>query len=138
MVLKKIRIQSVPPTGFESYSYLKHIWEQHSMIIFEDFLQWYNNENVVTTLEAMQKMIEFYHERGIDMLKLGCTLPIFANICLHKSTNHKFYQFFEGDKDLCEKIREDMTGGPSIVFTRKAVVHQTYIRNSSNICKTIV
>ena len=31
-----------------------------------------------------------------------------------------------------------MTGGPSIVFTRKAVVDQTYIRNSSNICKTIV
>ena len=31
-----------------------------------------------------------------------------------------------------------MSGGPSIVFTRKAVVDQTYIRNSSNICKTIV
>ena len=31
-----------------------------------------------------------------------------------------------------------MTGGPSIVFTRKAVVDQTYIRSSSNICKTIV
>ena len=72
------------------------------------------------------------------MLKLGCTLPNLANICLHKSTNHKFYPFFEGDKDLCEKIREDMTGGPTIVFTRKAVVDQTYIRNSSNICKTIV
>ena len=31
-----------------------------------------------------------------------------------------------------------MTGGPSIVFTRKAVVDQTYIRNSENICKYIV
>ena len=72
------------------------------------------------------------------MLKLGCTLPNLANICSHKSTNHKFYPFFEGDKYLCEKIREDMTGGPSIVFMRKAVVDQTYIRNWSNICKTIV
>ena len=87
----------------------------------------------------MQKMIEFYHDKGIDMLKLGCTLPNLANICLHKSTNHKFYPFFEGDKDLCEKIREDMTaGGPSIVFTRKAVVDQTYIRKSSNNCKKII
>ena len=59
------------------------------------------------------------------MLKLGCTLPNLANICLHKSTNHKLYPFFEGDKDLCEKIREDMTGGPSIVFTQKTVVDQT-------------
>ena len=31
-----------------------------------------------------------------------------------------------------------MTGSPPIVFRRKAVVDQTYIRKSSNICKTIV
>ena len=72
------------------------------------------------------------------MMKLGCRLPSLANICLHKSTNHKFCPFFKGAKDLCEKIREDMTVGPSIVFTRKAVVDQTNIRNSPNVCKTIV
>ena len=49
------------------------------------------------------------------MLKLGCTLPNLANICLHKSTDAKFYPFTEGDKDLLEKIR-DVVGGPSIVF----------------------
>ena len=136
--LKKLRIQLVPSTGFENYSYLKNIWEQYSKIIFKDFLQWYNNKDVFPTLEAMQKMIEFYHDKGIDMLNFGCTLPNVANICLHKSTNHKFYPFFEGDKDLCEKFREDMTGGPSIVFTRKPVVNQNYIRKSSNNCKTIV
>ena len=31
-----------------------------------------------------------------------------------------------------------MTGGPSIVFTRKAVVDETFIRSSRNICKAIV
>ena len=31
-----------------------------------------------------------------------------------------------------------MVGGPSIVFTRKAVVDETFIRNSGNICKSIV
>ena len=31
-----------------------------------------------------------------------------------------------------------MTGGPLIALTRKAVVHQTYVRNSSNTCRTIV
>ena len=70
-------------------------------------------------------MIEFYRDKGIDMLKQGSTLPSIANICLHKSTNHKFYPFFERDKDLCEKNREDMTGGSSIVFTGKAVVDQS-------------
>ena len=50
------------------------------------------------TFEAMQKMLAFYHKKGIDMLKLGCTLPNLANICLHKSTSAKFYPFTETEK----------------------------------------
>ena len=72
------------------------------------------------------------------MLKLGCTLPYLAIICLHKSTDSKFYPFTESDKYSLEKIREDMVGGPSFVFTRKAVVDETFIRKSSNLCKSIV
>ena len=30
-----------------------------------------------------------------------------------------------------------MVGGPSIVFTRKAVVEETFIRISGNICKSV-
>ena len=86
----------------------------------------------------MQKMLVFYHKKGIDMWKLGCTLPNLANICLHKSTSAKFYPFTESDKDLLQKIREDTVDGPSIVFTRKAVVDETFIRNSENVCKSIV
>ena len=108
------------------------------MTTFKDFLRWYNNKDVVPTLEAMQKMIAFYHHKGVDMLKLGCTLPNLANICLHKSTNAKFYPFTENDKNLLEKIRDDMVGGPSIVFTRKAVVNETLIQDSANVCISIV
>ena len=89
-------------------------------------------------LQVMQKLIPFYHDKDIDMLKLGCTLPNLANICLQKSTGANFYPFTEGDKDLLEKIREDVVGGQLIVFTRKAVVDETFIRKSSNICKSIV
>ena len=83
-------------------------------------------------------MIEFYHNKGIDMLKLGCTLPNLANVCLHKSTDSKFYPFRKSDKDLLEKIPEDMVGGPSIVSIRKAVVDEFFIRKSSNLCQSIV
>ena len=92
------------------------------MQYFSVFLKWYNNKDVVPTLEAMPKLIEFNHNKSTDTLKLGCTLPILANICLHKSTGSNFYPITESDKDLLEKIREDMVDGPSIVFTRKAVV----------------
>ena len=72
------------------------------------------------------------------MLKLGCTLPNLANICLHKSTDAKFYPFTERDKDLLRKNREDVVGGPSIVFLRRAVVDEFFFQKSTNICKSIV
>ena len=37
-----------------------------------------------------------------------------------------------------EKIREDVVGGVSIVFTRKAVVDDFFYKNSAKICKSIV
>ena len=72
------------------------------------------------------------------MLKLGCTLPSLAKICLHKSTDSYFYPFTKSDKDWLEKTREDMVGGPSVVFTRKTVVDESFIRKPSNLCKSIV
>ena len=72
------------------------------------------------------------------MLRLGCTLPNLAKNCLHKSTDSKFYPSTESGIDLLEKIREDMVRGLSIVFTRKAVVNETFRRKSSNLCKSIV
>ena len=53
-------------------------------------------------------MMVFNHDKGIDTLKLGCILPNLANICLHKSTDAKFYPFREGDKDLLKKIKKTL------------------------------
>ena len=108
------------------------------MSSFKDFLRWYDKKDFVPTLEAMQKMIAFHHDKDIDMLKLGCFLPNLPTICLHKSTDAKFYPFTEGDNDLLDKILQDVVGGPSIVSTRKAVVDETFIRKSTNLCKSIV
>ena len=108
------------------------------MKTFCDFLRWYINKHVLPNLQATKKMKKFYHDQKIDMLKLGCTLLNLAKICLHKSTERNFYHFIEADKDLHEKTRSEMTGGPSIVFTRKANADKTFIRRSNNICKAIV
>ena len=136
--LFKIKLYKPLPSGEENYQFLLDIWNHENMCTFKDFLRWYNNKDVVPTLEAMQKMLAFYHKKEIYMLKLGCTLSNLVNICLHKSISAKFCPFTETDKDLLQKIREDVVGGLSIVFTRKAVVDETFIRNSGNICKSIV
>ena len=91
----KLKLSKPPPNGIENYQYLQQIRKQEQMSSFKEFLRWYNNKDVVPTLEAMQKVIAFYHESDIDVLKLGCTLPNLANICLHKSTGVKFYPFTE-------------------------------------------
>ena len=83
-------------------------------------------------------MLAFYQKKGIDTLKLGCTLLVLANICLHKSTSAKLYPNTETDKDLLQKIRENMVSCRSIVFTRKAVVDETFIRNSRSFFKPLV
>ena len=103
----KLRMDRIPPTGAEDYSYLQSVWENNNMQVFSGFLKRYNNKDVVPALEAMQKMIEFYHNKGIDMLKLGCTLLHLANTCLHKLTDSKLHPFKESEKDLLEKIQED-------------------------------
>ena len=81
----KLRMVRIPPTGVENYSYLQIVWDNNNMQFSSVFLKWYNNEDIVPTLEAMQQKIEFYINKGIDMLKLGCTLPNLTNFfCINR------------------------------------------------------
>ena len=109
--LSKMKLSKPPPSGEENYQLLLDIWNHENMCTFKNFLRWYNNKDVVLTHEAMKKSLVFYHKKGIDMLKLGCTLPNLANICLHKSTSANFYPITETVKELSQKIREDLNGG---------------------------
>ena len=107
------------------------------MLSKKNTLRWYNNKDNFQTLEAMQEMVEFYHNNGNDMPKLGCTSHNLVNICLHGSTTAKFCQLTESNKNLRPEALEDMVGGPSKVFTRKAVVDNTHIRKSTIVFKSL-
>ena len=48
-----------------------------------------------------------------------------------------FLAHFAKVMKICVK-KKDITEGPSVVFTRKAVVDKTIIRNSSNVGKSLV
>ena len=112
-ILKKLRFKKVPQNAEENYLELQNIWERERMQTFCDFLM-YNNKDVEPTLEAMKKMISFYHSKQVDMLKLGYTLSNLANRFLHSSTVAAFFPFCEKDKDYDDYIRKWLTGGPSI------------------------
>ena len=137
-VLVKTRLSATRPTGAQNNYSLQKARKRLKMHLFKDFFRRGNNRDVVPTLEAMQKMVEVYHNKGIDGVKLGCTLPNRANTCLHNSTSAMFYQFFDSDKHFLSKVFENIVRGPSKVCTSKAVVDETCVRKSTKFCKTIV
>ena len=138
LTIVKLKLLEPPPSGGEIYQNLQQLWKQEQMSSFKDFLRLYSKKDVVPTSDGMQKTIAFHNDKDIDMLSLGCTLPNLANNCLQKSTDAKLYPFTEGDEKLLKKIREDVPGGPYIASTRKGFVDETFIRKSTNICKSIV
>ena len=136
--LKKLGLMSPPQGKEQNYQILRKIWRRNHMETFQVFLKWYNNKEVVPTLEALQKMMQICHQKRIDMMKLGFTLPNLANRILHSSTSMKFFPFNQEDRSFDDYIREWLTGGPSIIFRRYAKIGTSRIKNSSNMCKTIV
>ncbi len=127
--LKKLGVNSKPSTGEENYRYLQQLWIERGMKSMKDFLEWYNNKDVLPTIEALEKMRLFYAGQRIDMYKQGLTLPGLANVMLHRSTGDvKFHLFSEGDKHLDALLRNSMVGGPSIIFNRFSHVGETNIK----------
>ena len=51
-------------------------------------------------------MIDFQHDKGMEVLKLDSTLPNMVNFCLHKSTYAQIYPLTEEDEDLLEKFKK--------------------------------
>ena len=108
------------------------------MRTFKDFAKYYNDKDVVPTLEAIQKKVEFYHKKKIDMMKIATTLPSLANRILHQSSGKLFSLFSEEHKDLDDLVRTKVVRGPSIVFHRFAKVQDSFIRDSNNKVETIL
>ena len=63
-------MDNVIPIGVENCVFLQTVWEKEKLQHFAGFLQRHNNQDVVPTFEALQKVVEFYHNKRLDMLKL--------------------------------------------------------------------
>ena len=62
---KKAQVKTVPPSGLDNYKYLRETSKKNGMTVFKDFLQWYNNKDVVPKLDAMQKLFSFIITREL-------------------------------------------------------------------------
>ena len=124
----------------EEYSYCEEIWEKAGMRSMRDFLVWYNNLDVVPFLEALDKMKNFWKPYGIDMFKDCISLPGIAmkfEMSFLKEQGVFLSAFHTAE--LYSLFRENMVGGPAIIFKRYAEADKTCIRNNpEKICQKVV
>jgi len=155
--LDKLEETSLPPhTAFYSslknqniteqeYQYCQRVWENKEMSTFKDFLVWYNNLDVVPFLEAVEKMSAFWQERKIDMFKDGISVPGLTLKYLFSFLDEQTYfsLFDEANSYLYHLIKDNNTGGPSIIFHRYHETGKTKIREAeegqdAKLCQKIV
>jgi hypothetical protein len=60
------------------------------MKTFKDFLEWYNNLDVLPFIEAVEKMKTFYKAKKLDLFKDGVSLPVLVLKYLMKGTESDF------------------------------------------------
>ena len=117
------------------------------MKTFKDFLEWYNNLDVLPFIEAVEKMKTFYKAKKLDLFKDGVSLPGLVLKYLMKGTESDFYLFDEEDKvtkeyrqrnNLFYLLKDSIVGGPSIIFNRYHEANKTKIRDGDKFCKKII
>ena len=146
--LKKMNVLEVKDmakaakTGPARYQELQQIWQDHNMTTFKDFLIYYNNLDVGPFVSAVEKMQQFYFEHNIDLFKVAVSVPGIARRWLFKTAHDakaSFALIHPKDDDLYYTMKQNIVGGPSIIFTREAEVGRTFIRNDPNFpCRNIV
>ena len=101
-------------------------------------MRYYNNLDVAPGLEALQKMKNFYAEKGIDIMKD-------AGVSLHyllKGAIDRNAELYSPNKEAYSMLKEAVVGGPSLVFTRIHEVGKTRIRSHQiaepQLCKNIL
>ena len=103
------------------------------MSTFEDFLTWYNNLDVGPFVEAVENMQKFYFERQIDVFKTSISVPGVAHRLLFDTDRRagaSFALFDEANKDLYFTIKNNLVGGPSVIFHRYHEAGKMHIRNN--------
>ena len=133
--LQILRLTSKPKTGPENYQWLQELWTENQWSTFADFLQWYNDLDVTPMLQAIENMNDFYKNICIDFIHQVISLPgVAMRVCFNSITDPttEFHLFNSKNKEIYQLFKENIVGGPSIIFNRYHEAGKTFIRNNPN------
>ena len=126
----------------EEWEGCQRLFKENGMQTFADWLCYYNNLNVAPGLEALEKMRNFYTEKGIDILKDAVSVPGVSLHYLLRGAVERNAELYAPNKEAYDMLKEAVVGGPSLVFTRYHEVGITPIRSHQipepRICKKIL
>ena len=124
----------------DDYARCQAVWRNNQMTTMRDYLVWYNNRDVTPFLEAIAKQFAFYHDRGTDMFKDGISVPGLSLLHLFNDLPNDTYftVFNRTNSDLHELVKDNIVGGPAIIFHRYHEKNVTRIRGGSEPCRSIV
>ena len=123
----------------DDYARCQAVWCDNRMKSMRDFLVWYNNRDVVPFLEAIDKQFAFYKQQNIDMFKDGVSVPGLTLLYLFNElpSNTFFTVFNQTNSDLHLLVKDNIVGGPAIIFHRYHEKDITKIRGEET-CRSIV
>ena len=123
----------------EDYVRCQAVWRENGMKMMHDFLVWYNNRVVVPFLDAIDKQFAFYKQQNIDMFKEGVSVPGLTLLYIFNElpSNTFFTVFNQTNSDLHLLVKDNIVGGPAIIFHRYHEKDITKIRGEET-CRSIV
>ena len=140
--LQILRLTSKPKTGPENYQWLQQLWTENQWSTFADFLKWYNDLDVTPMLQAIENMNDFYKNTRIDFIHQAISLPgVAMRVCFNSITDPstEFHLFNSKNKEIYQLFKENIVGGPSIIFNRYHEAGETFIRNNpKKTCQKII
>ena len=107
----------------------KQLFREKGMKTFKDWVRYYNNLDVAPGLEALEKMRNFYTEKGIDIMKDAVSIPGVSLHYLLRGAIERNAELYSPSKEAYDMLKEAVVGGPSLVFTRYHEVGKTRIRS---------
>ena len=129
-------------TPEENYAAVQQVWRENDMQTFQDYLVYYNNLDCGPFVKAVEHLQKYYFARHIDMFKTSISLPGLARQMLFecgRQAGASFSLFDESNKDLYYTIKDNIIGGPSIIFHRYHKADETFIRgHPDKLCQTVL
>ena len=124
----------------DDYALCQAVWRDNGMETLREYLIWYNNRDVTPFLDAIAKQAGFYKHQNIDMFKDGISVPGLSLLHLFNDLPNDTYftVFNRTNSDLHELVKDNIVGGPAIIFHRYHEKDVTKIRGGGETCRSIV